>query len=146
MASPALLPPPLLSSPMFPRLSALCGIIVGHLYGSHPSSLVQCGFLGSISGVVSLNYRVCQLGKQVRLLYTHSEAVSQHPFNLVHSDVWGPASFASKGGHHYYIMFIDDYSQHTWIYFISSCSEILSVRSLSPWFIPSFPLPSMSSV
>jgi hypothetical protein len=72
---------------------------LGHLCGSRMSSLVHRGLPGSVSGDVSLNCQGCRLGKQIQLPYPTSASVSQQPFDLVHSDVWGPAPFALKGGH-----------------------------------------------
>jgi hypothetical protein len=93
---------------------------LSHICGSRLSALLRQGLLGSISGRESLDHcQGCRLGKH--------ESVSQRPFDLVHSDVWGPTPFLSKGGHKYYIIFIDDFSHHTWIYFMKHRSETLSI-------------------
>uniref|UniRef100_A0A452Y461 GAG-pre-integrase domain-containing protein n=1 Tax=Aegilops tauschii subsp. strangulata TaxID=200361 RepID=A0A452Y461_AEGTS len=62
---------------------------LGRLCGSRLSSLVRRGLLGPVSRDVSLQCQGCRLGKQVQLPYPTSESVSQRPFDLVHSDVWG---------------------------------------------------------
>jgi hypothetical protein len=90
--------------------------------------LLHRGILGFVSGQESLDdCQGCLLGKQVQLPYHSSELVSQCPFDLVHSDVWGPTPFVSKGGHKYYIIFIDDFSHRKWIYFMKHHSEALTI-------------------
>jgi histone deacetylase 1/2 len=65
----------------------------------------------------------CQKGKSHQLPYPKSSSVSLRPFELVFSDVWGPAP-TSVGRHNYYVSFIDDYSKFTWIYLLKQKSEV----------------------
>ena len=67
----------------------------------------------------------CQKAKSHQLPFPNSSTVSQHPLELVYSDVWGPMP-NSVGGHKYYVSFIDDYSKFTWIYLLKFKSEVFS--------------------
>ena len=58
---------------------------------------------------------------------TDVELVSQQgSWNVIHSYVWGPAQMTTFGGCCYYVMFIDDYSKHIWIYPMWQKSEVFS--------------------
>jgi hypothetical protein len=95
---------------------------LSHLCGSRLSALLHRGLLGSVSDRESLDHcQDCRLGKQVQLPYPSSEFVSQCPFDLVHSDVWGSSPFVSKGGHKYYIIFVDGFfSPHIDLFYETS--------------------------
>ena len=43
---------------------------------------------------------------------------------LVHSDVAGPFCIQSLGGARYFVIFIDDFSRKTWVYFMTSKDQV----------------------
>lgn len=51
------------------------------------------------------------------------------PFELLHSDLCGPVSPESASGARYFILYIDDFSRLTWVYFLQSkaASEVVFV-------------------
>jgi transposase InsO family protein len=71
----------------------------------------------------------CRAGHLVGTGPRHHDSQRLWELDWLHvpSDVWGPAPFVSKGGHKYYIIFIDDFSCHKWIYFMKHRSDVLSI-------------------
>ncbi|KAG8479751.1 hypothetical protein CXB51_029621 [Gossypium anomalum] len=67
---------------------------------------------------------VCQLRKAHKLLFGSSHIIYSLPFELVVTDVWGPAHVFSNG-FTYYVSFVDMFSRYTWVYFLKSKSEVL---------------------
>ena len=45
-------------------------------------------------------------------------------FSLVHADVWGPAPVIGGNGFRYFVIFVDDCTRMTWIYFLKHKSEV----------------------
>ena len=48
------------------------------------------------------------------------------PFELVHSDVWGPCPVMSPTRFRYFVTFVDDYSRTTWLSLIKNRYELFS--------------------
>ena len=73
------------------------------------------------SSLSSLNCESCQY---VKLHHVHlSPRVNNRasaPFELVHSDVWGPCPVVSQTGFRYFVTFVDDYSRTTWLYLMKT--------------------------
>jgi hypothetical protein len=64
--------------------------------------------------------RGCALGKNAKGTFSSSDSRSKGILDLIHSDLCGPMTVASLSGYVYYVIFIDDYSRKTWIYFLKS--------------------------
>ncbi|KAK2972283.1 hypothetical protein RJ640_014341 [Escallonia rubra] len=67
----------------------------------------------------------CLVGKQHRHSFP-KESISRAkaPLELIHTDVCGPIDPASLGKNRYFLLFIDDYSRKTWVYFLKQNSEV----------------------
>lgn len=48
-------------------------------------------------------------------------------FDIIHSNAWGITPVISHAHYEYFVIFIDDYSRFTWIYFFRSKSDVFSV-------------------
>src|SRR4051812_16546109 len=48
---------------------------------------------------------------------------SKRILELLHVDLFGPPSHASRGGNKYCLVIVDDYSRYTWVYFFKLKSE-----------------------
>jgi hypothetical protein len=68
----------------------------------------------------------CSLGKNIKKPYHLSNRKSNGILDLIHSDLCGPMSTPSMNGCIYYIIFIDDCSCKTWIYFLKTKDESFS--------------------
>ncbi|KAI4312338.1 hypothetical protein MLD38_037155 [Melastoma candidum] len=69
------------------------------------------------------NCQTCIMSKIHRYPFPVSEAHSARPFDLIHSDVWGPSPISSVTGARYFVLFIDDATRYTWIYLLNTKSQ-----------------------
>lgn len=61
----------------------------------------------------------CVVSKQLHELFSIDKSWRvKKVLNLMHSDIYSPLSHTSNDNKHYFIRFIDDYSQNTWVCFL----------------------------
>jgi hypothetical protein len=67
----------------------------------------------------------CALGKMHREEFpTHIDKRKRDILELVHTDVCGPMQTRSLGGAYYFLIFIDDCTKYTWVYFLRKKSDV----------------------
>ena len=73
------------------------------------------------STLSSLACESCQLGKHICVSFPQRlNNRAKSPFELVHTDVWGPCRTASTFFFQYFVTFIDDYSRCTWLFLMKN--------------------------
>ncbi|CAH9134446.1 unnamed protein product [Cuscuta epithymum] len=70
----------------------------------------------------------CMVGKQHRQPFPIEKTWrAKQILELVHTDVCGPMRTPSVSKNRYFILFIDDYSRMTWVYFFQEKSEVFRI-------------------
>ena len=70
----------------------------------------------------------CRLGKHTRVPFPRClDQRTKSPFELAHTDVWGPSWIESTLGFRYFATFIDDYSRCTWLFLMKNRAELFSI-------------------
>ena len=71
-------------------------------------------------------FKGCTLGKNSKGIFSSSENKSKGILEIIHSYVCGKMMVPSWGNLMYYVIFIDDYSRKTWIYFLKAKDEVFN--------------------
>ncbi|XP_076929891.1 uncharacterized protein LOC143594461 [Bidens hawaiensis] len=68
----------------------------------------------------------CEQGKKAREFFPYHGSKTRELLNLVHADVCGPMPVKSLGGNTMFLLFTDEYSRMTWVYFLKEKSEVFA--------------------
>ncbi|KAM1703262.1 hypothetical protein ACFXTN_026308 [Malus domestica] len=78
------------------------------------------------SGISESDFRCndCILAKSHRTSYHLSFNKRTVPFELVHSDVWGPSPIVTQQSLRWFVIFVDDCTRMTWLYTMKQKSDV----------------------
>lgn len=86
-----------------------CGVCASPdiIHLGHPSLDKLTLMVPHLSHLMSLNCEARQLGKHVRVSFqSNDNKRSMSPFDIIHSDVWGPSHVSSILGYIYYLILL----------------------------------------
>jgi hypothetical protein len=77
----------------------------------------------------------CVLGKHPQEKFNKGKSQrASTPLDLIHSDLMGPFPHPSINKVRFFLIFVDDFSRFTWIYFLRKKSEVFNTSKISnPW-------------
>ena len=109
-------------------LSLKVSSLLLHRKLAHLGSSILSKFLSSNSNLCSFHRldfhcNACQLGKYIKLSFLDSINNATCPLSIIHSNIW-QSLVSSFFGYHYYVLFLDDYTQYWWVYPLKHKSEV----------------------
>ena len=82
---------------------------LGYPYLSHLQLLASQGHLGLVQ-FQNFDYTSYHFGKQTKFPFNNSGSFSSAPFDLIHSNIWGPAPIPTERGFKYFVIFVNDFA------------------------------------
>ena len=105
----------------------LCHSRLGYVLFPRLKFLASIGVLGKLQTHDVSDCSGCKLAKFSTLPFNQSVSVSSSPFDLIHSDVWGPSPIPTKGESQYYVSLIDDHTRYCWVYLMKHHFEFFKI-------------------
>ncbi|GKU96119.1 hypothetical protein SLEP1_g9388 [Rubroshorea leprosula] len=101
---------------------------LGHLNMNKLRVMVQKELVKGLPNLTSFgdggSCEGCQYGKAYRLPFEKSFSRCKAPLDCIHSDLFGPTPTPSYSGFRYMLIFVDDFTRFTWVYFVKEKSEV----------------------
>jgi hypothetical protein len=100
---------------------------LGHPSPDVLSSLSRSSFIHCTSNKHEFCH-ACQLGKHTKLLFHSSSYHAEHPFDLIHLDLW-TSPVVSVSGSKYYLVILDDFTHYLWTFPLTLKSDTFTTLS-----------------
>ncbi|PKU83709.1 Retrovirus-related Pol polyprotein from transposon TNT 1-94 [Dendrobium catenatum] len=108
-----------------PRTTQLWHNRLGHPHRQILSVLSRV--IPDIQNTASLSPCIsCSVAKSHKISFNKTISITTQPFELIHTDIWGPAPIPSLDGFRYYALFTDDFTRFSWIYLMHNKQETFS--------------------
>ncbi|CAN0839525.1 Retrovirus-related Pol polyprotein from transposon TNT 1-94 [Linum grandiflorum] len=103
---------------------------LGHPHGARLNYMFKHNLLPDKLSLISMPLPTCEQcisAKTVKRPFSSSITNIDDPFDLIHTDLWGPAPVTSRMGYRYFSLFIDHKTRYTWVYFLRHKSDLFQV-------------------
>ena len=103
----------------------------GHLNFNRLKMLCQRKMVQRLPNTIEEKNEICEdcdLGKHHRQSFSKGVAWrAKKVLELIHTDICGPMSTPSHGNNKYFVLFIDDFTRITWVFFVKQTSKVFSI-------------------